>query len=427
MFQVMAVTLIIGAQWGDEGKGRIVDFLSQNSDYVIRFHGGNNAGHTVINKFGKFALHLVPSGIFHPKTKVIIGNGVVVDLQVLLIEIEMLEKCGTKLQNKLFISPRCHLIMPYHKLLDFLYEKAKGKGKTGTTGRGIGPVCADKVSYNGIRIADLMDKKSFSEKLGIQLSIKNKILKALGAKKLSQKSIEKVFFDFREKIKPYVFESFPLIKKALENKQNILLEGAQGTLLDNDWGTYPFVTGSTVLTGGINAGAGIPINKIDNVIGVTKVYATMVGEGPFPTELANEIGEKLRTIGGEFGATTGRPRRCGWLDIGLLKFASYISGFMELTITKLDVLDSFSEIKICTHYVLEGKKVNYFDGDVNFLTKVKPVYKTFKGWQKSTKGITKYNDLPLAAKQYLKAIEKLVGVKIKYISTGPKRQEIIEL
>ncbi len=423
----MALNVVIGAQWGDEGKGKIIDYLSEKSDYVIRFHGGNNAGHTVINKLGKFAFHLVPSGIFHPNTKVIIGNGVVIDLQVLIDEIEMLEKSGIKLKNKLFVSPRCHLIMPYHKLLDSLYEKAKGKGKTGTTGRGIGPTYSDKVSYNGIRIADLMNKKSFSEKLEVQLLVKNKILKALGAMELNQKDIEKTFSGFREKIKPYVKEPFSLIHSALKSKKNILLEGAQGTFLDNDWGTYPFVTGSTVLTGGINAGAGIPPTKIDNIIGVTKAYATRVGEGPFPTELFNGTGNKLREVGKEFGATTGRPRRCGWLDVELLKFASEINGFTEIAITKLDILDNFSEIKICTHYILNGKKVNYFDGDANFLAKVKPVYKTFKGWRKSTKGITKYNDLPLQAKQYLKTIERLSGVKIKYISTGAKRDEIIKI
>ena len=423
----MGVNIVIGAQWGDEGKGKIIDYLSRAADYVVRFHGGNNAGHTVINKFGKFAMHLVPSGIFNPKSKSIIANGVVIDLEVLLAEIETLEKSGIKLKGRLFVSPRCHLIMPYHKLLDFLYEKAKGKGKTGTTGRGIGPTYSDKVSYNGIRVADLIDKKSFSDKLTIQLLVKNKILKALDASELIQKNIEKVFFAFAEKIKPYVLESFPVITKALENKKNILLEGAQGTLLDNDWGMYPFVTGSTVLTGGINAGAGIPVNKIDNIIGVVKAYATRVGEGPFPTELLNGIGEKLRTIGAEFGATTGRPRRCGWLDIELLKFASYINGFTSIAITKLDILDNFSEIKISTHYTLNGKKVNHFDGDAKFLSKIKPVYKTFKGWNKPTKGITKYNDLPLQAKQYLKEIEKLTKTPIKYISTGAKREEIIKI
>jgi adenylosuccinate synthase len=423
----MALNIVIGAQWGDEGKGKIIDYLSEKSDYVIRFNGGNNAGHTVINKLGKFALHLIPSGIFHPKTKVIIGNGVVIDLQSLLEEIDMLEKNKIKLKDRLFVSPRCHLIMPYHKLLDSLYEKAKGKNKTGTTGRGIGPVYSDKVSYNGIRIADLINPKSFSEKLKVQLTVKNKILRALGAKKLIQKEIENVFINFREKIKPFIVEPFPLIQNAIKNKKNILLEGAQGAFLDNDWGTYPFVTGSTVLTGGTNAGAGIPANKINEVIGIAKAYTTRVGEGPFPTELTDKTGEKLRTIGGEFGATTGRPRRCGWLDVELLKFACYINGFTGLAITKLDVLDNFPQIQLCTHYTLNGKKVNYYDGDANFLTKIKSFYKTFNGWSKPTKGITKYIDLPKEAKIYLKEIEKLTGVKIKYISTGPKRQEIIKL
>jgi adenylosuccinate synthase len=423
----MALNAVIGAQWGDEGKGKIIDYLSAKSDYVIRFHGGNNAGHTVINKFGKFALHLIPSGVFNPKTKAIIGNGVVVDPEVLIKEIEMLEKNSIKLKNKLFISPRCHLIMPYHKLLDSLYEKAKGKGKTGTTGRGIGPAYSDKVSYNGIRIADLINPQAFSEKLKIQLTLKNKILKALGEKPLNKKNIEKIFLEYKEKIKQYITEPFPIIQTAINNKKNILLEGAQGILLDNDWGIYPFVTGSTVLTGGINAGAGIPANKIGHVIGIAKAYLTRVGEGPFPTELSNQTGEKLRKTGEEFGATTGRPRRCGWLDIELLKFACYINGFTQLAITKLDVLDSFPEIKICTHYILNGKRVNYFDGDASFLSKVKPIYKTFRGWNKSTKGITKYADLPLLARQYLREVEKLTKTKIEYISTGPKRDEIIKI
>lgn len=423
----MALNAVIGAQWGDEGKGKIIDYLSEKSDYVIRFHGGNNAGHTVINKHGKFALHLIPAGIFHPKIKVIIGNGVIVDLKILIEEIEMLKSRGIKTKNKLIISPRCHLIMPYHKLLDSLYESAKGKGKTGTTGKGIGPTYSDKVSYNGIRISDLMNSEVFSEKLKIQLLVKNKILKALGAEQLDEKEIEKEFFGFREKIKEYISEPFPIIQKAINHGKNILFEGAQGTFLDNDWGTYPFVTGSTVLAGGINSGTGIPITKIHNLVGIAKAYTTRVGEGPFPTELSNETGDKFRTIGGEFGATTGRPRRCGWLDIELLRFSCYINGFTQLAITKLDVLDNFPEIKVCTHYALNGKKVNYFDGDANFLAKVKPVYKIFKGWNQSTANITKYEDLPPEAKRYLQEIERSTGVKIKYISTGPKRNEIIKI
>src|SRR3989338_4532756 len=331
----MPLSVVIGAQWGDEGKGKIIDYLSKKSDYVIRFHGGNNAGHTVINNLGKFALHLIPAGIFNPTTTAIIGNGVVVDLEVLVEEIEMLEKKGVRVKNKLIISPRCHLIMPYHKLLEEAYENAKGKGKTGSTGRGIGPAYSDKVSYNGIRIADMMDRKLFSEKLKVQLGLKNKILKALGATVLSQKEIEKKSFMLFEKIKELIKEPFSIVHSALQNKKNILMEGAQGVFLDNDWGTYPFVTGSTVLTGGINAGAGIPPKYINRIIGVTKAYTTRVGGGPFPTEQLNGIGDKLREVGAEYGATTGRPRRCGWLDVELLKFASLINGFTEMAIIKL--------------------------------------------------------------------------------------------
>ncbi len=423
----MAMTLVVGSQWGDEGKGKIIDYLSKNSDYIIRFHGGNNAGHTIINDYGKFAMHLIPSGVFYKNTTAIIANGTVLELQVLVDEIEMLKKVGINLANRLIISPRCHIIMPYHKLLEKVYEKAKGKKKTGSTGRGIGPVYADKVSYNGIRLIDLFDKKLFREKLTVQLLIKNKILQALGEKILDQKEIEKNLFAYFEKLLPFIKEPYPILQKAIKQKKHLLFEGAQGIFLDNDWGTYPFVTASTSLSGGITAGTGIPAQKLTSVIGVVKAYTTRVGEGPFPTELPNGIGEKLRTIGGEFGATTGRPRRCGWFDAELIRFAGEINGFTELAITKLDILDTFKEIKICTHYVLNRKRVSYFDGDANFLAKVKPVYKTFKGWQKSTRGITKYKDLPKEAKKYIKEIEKLIGVKIKLISTGQKREEIIRL
>ena len=423
----MAVTLIIGSQWGDEGKGKIIDNFSEKSDFVVRFNGGNNAGHTIINSYGKFAMHLIPSGIFNKKTKGIIANGVVLDLEVLISEIETVEKAKINLKDRLFVSPRCHLIMPYHKLLDRLYEETKGKAKTGTTGRGIGPVYADKVSYNGIRLADLADKKIFSEKLKTQLLIKNKILKALGEKPLLQKDIEKEYFNLYKKVKPFVVETYPILKKATDSKKNVLLEGAQGVFLDNDWGTYPFVTASTVLSGGVTAGAGISPNKIDNIIGIAKAYTTRVGSGPFPTELFDKDGDKLTEIGKEYGATTGRKRRCGWFDAELIRFAAEINGFTGIAIIKLDILDSFPKIKICTHYLLNGKKVGYEYGDANFLEKAKPVYKTMSGWMKPTKGIKKYEDLPVNAKKYITELEKLIKVKIKYISTGEKRDEIITL
>lgn len=423
----MAVILVVGSQWGDEGKGKIIDYLSEKSDYIVRFHGGNNAGHTVINEFGKFGLHLIPSGIFNKKAKALITNGVVLDLEVLITEIEALEKAGINFKKRLFISPRCHIIMPYHKLLDKLYEEAKGKAKTGTTGRGIGPVYSDKVSYNGIRIIDLINKDVFLEKLETQLLIKNKILVALGEKELSHKEIAEKFFKLREKIVPYVFEPYAILQKAILKKENILLEGAHGVFLDNDWGTYPFVTASTVLSGGITHAAGISAKSLTGVIGVVKAYTTRVGAGPFPTELFDKTGESLREKGGEFGTTTGRPRRCGWFDAELIRFASEINGYTGIAITKLDVLDGFEEIKICTGYKRNGTKVNYFDGDAKFLSEVTPVYKKIKGWKKPVKGIKKYSDLPNEAKAYLKEIEKQVGVKIKFISTGGNRNEIIKL
>lgn len=423
----MAVLSIIGSQWGDEGKGKIIDYLSRNSDYVVRFHGGNNAGHTVINNYGKFALHLIPSGIFNKKTIGIIANGTVLDLEVLLGEIKQLEKSGISLKNRLFISPRCHIIMPYHRILDSLYEEAKGKQKTGTTGRGIGPVYADKVSYNGIRLGDLLDKKIFLEKLSLQLKVKNKIIKALGNKTLNEKTIGKEFQQYGRLLKQYIREPFPLLRSAIQNEKNILLEGAQGIFLDNDWGTYPFVTASNTVSGAATGGAGIAPQNITTVIGVVKAYTTRVGSGPFPTELHDTTGESLRRTGKEFGTTTGRPRRCGWFDATLVRFAANLNGFTHLAITKLDVLDEFSKIKICTHYTLNGKKVEYYDGDTEFLSQVKPVYKTLKGWKTSTKGVTEYSKLPSQAKAYIEEIEKQTGVKTLLISTGQKRDEIIKV
>jgi len=427
----MRASLVIGSQWGDEGKGKIADFLSIKADYVVRFNGGNNAGHTVINHYGTFPLHLIPSGIFSQATACI-TNGTVLDLEVLADEIAMLEKVfdarkgtGITLTGRLLISPRCHVIMPYHKILDKLYEETKGKARTGTTGRGIGPVFADKVSYQGIRLFDLMEKKQFSEKLEILLRIKNPIIKALGGKPLTQLAIEKAILKAFAKIKPFISEPYPVLAKAAKNNKQILFEGAQAVFLDNDWGTYPFATASTILTGGVNAGTGLPIQNITDVIGVVKAYTTRVGAGPFPTELFDEDGGTLRKVGAEFGTTTGRPRRCGWFDAELIKFASELNGFTSIAITKLDILDSFKQIKICTGYTYKGKSVRYYDGDAEFLSNVKPVYKTLPGWQESTKGVTKFEKLPLAAQNYVKEIEKLVGVKASLIATGPKREEII--
>lgn len=421
----MAVKLVIGTQWGDEGKGKIIDFLADNADFVVRFQGGNNAGHTVINQFGKFSIHLIPSGIFADGAKACISNGVVIDLEVLINEIETIKKAGIKVEERLFISPRCHLIMPYHKLLDNLFEEAKGKVKTGTTGRGIGPVYADKVSYNGIRIFDLLNEKVFSEKLHLQLLIKNKIIKALGDKALDEKEIRKTYLEYAEQIRQFVREPYPLLMEAVKNNKNVLYEGAQAVFLDNDWGTYPFATASNILSGAINAGSGITANKLNEIIGVTKAYTTRVGTGPFPTELIDETGAELGKAGHEFGTTTGRPRRCGWFDAEMIRFAAQLNGFTKLALTKIDILDNFERIMICTGYEYGGKVVNYIDGDAVFLEKVTPIYKTMDGWMESTKGIKKFSDLPKNVKAYIEEIEKQSGVKIAFISTGPEREEII--
>jgi adenylosuccinate synthase len=315
--------------------------------------------------------------------------------------------------------------MPYHKLLDALYENAKGKGKTGTTGRGIGPVHADKVSYNGIRIWDFLDPLKFSEKLKVQLSIKNRIIEGLGGKPLSQEKIEELFSELRSKIIPYIKEPYPILKEALKKDQNILMEGAQAVFLDNEWGTYPFVTASTIVAGGITSQAGIPPQKLTEVIGVSKAYTTRVGAGPFPTELNDGVGEALRKAGNEFGTTTGRPRRCGWFDAELVRFAADLNGFSGVALTKLDVLDELDEILICTGYKHGGKNVNYYDGDAYFLSEVKPVYKKMRGWKTSTRGMTEYEQLPKEAKEYVEEIERVTGVPIKFISTGEERSAII--
>lgn len=423
----MPITIAIGSQWGDEGKGKIIDYLSAKADFVVRFHGGNNAGHTVINKFGKFPLHLIPSGVFNPKAKSCITNGVVLDLEVLVNEIEMLKKAGIKLDNKLFISPRCHIILPYHKVLDKLYEEAKDKGKTGTTGRGIGPVYADKVSYNGIRLFDLLENSQFTQKLTTQLIIKNKIIKALGGVELDKNEIKKSTLKLFEKLKPFIREPLPILLKAISGKKNIVYEGAHGIFLDNDWGTYPFVTASNVVSGGITASSGIPAANLDEIIGIVKAYTTRVGEGPFPTELFDKYGEQLRSEGSEFGTTTGRPRRCGWFDAELIRFAARLNGYTAIAVTKLDVLDKFEELKICTGYKLGSKNVHYYDGDAAFLSGIRPVYKKIKGWSVSTRGITDYKNLPANAKAYLKEIENQTGVKVAYISTGPRTDELIKI
>jgi adenylosuccinate synthase len=421
------IQVIVGTQWGDEGKGKIVDLLSQKADFAVRFHGGNNAGHTVYYKNGKYPLHLIPCGIFNPKCKAVIGNGVIIDPDVLIAEIDLLRKVLPDLSKRLYISPRCHVIMPYHKLLDRLFEEAKGKAKTGTTGRGIGPTYSDKVSYNGIRLGDFFDPKLFKDRLGMLLNLKNKMIIAFGEEPLELTELYKNSMASFAKLKPYIKETFTPLHKAVQEKKNIIFEGAQGAFLDNDWGTYPYVTASSTVSGNIHAGSGVNPLNLTNVTGITKAYTTRVGSGPFPTELTDNDGENLQKIGGEFGATTGRPRRCGWLDLELVKFATDLNGLTDIVITKLDILNTFKSIKICIGYTLNGKKVKYIDCSVDSLYQVKPIYKIMNGWNTSLNKVKKFADLPKATKAYIKFVSRYCRIPVSLISIGVERNQVISV
>lgn len=417
----MPADIVVGLQWGDEGKGKIVDLLSQDADYVVRYHGGNNAGHTVVVGDKKFFFHLIPSGIFYKNTRCIIGNGVVIDPEVLIQEIDILKNEGINLRNKLIISPRCHLILPYHKKLDIAYEKARGKKQLGTTKIGIGPAYADKVSYNGIRIYELMEWNSFVESFTFQSKIKNKILRTFSVPPINiNKEIQR-YKQLRELICPFVKDTYIILQKALHDNKRILLEGAHGILLDTDWSPYPYSTGSNTVIGEVNIGSGIPVKAINNVVGVVKAFTSRVGSGPFPTEIKNSLADNIRQTGTEFGTTTGRPRRIGWLDLEAVKFACRINDVNLLAITKLDILSGLKEIKVCTGYRLEKKITAYTECGYNELYKVIPEYKTFPGWTEDISGIRSYTKLPGECKNYLKFIEKFLKVPIKIISVGAER------
>ena len=421
------INLVIGSQWGDEGKGKVVDILSKNADYVVRFHGGNNAGHTVIIGDKKFAFHLVPSGIINKNTIGVIANGVIIDPDVLLEEINILKKEGINLSKKLVISPRCHLIMPYHKELDQAYENARGKNKLGTTKRGIGPTYSDKVSYNGIRLYELINWKIFKEKFEFQAKIKNKILKLFNTPTINiQKSLTD-FKKYKEKLLPFIKDTYVILKNAQKNKKNILFEGAHGTMLDIDWSPYPFTTGSNVISGAVNTGSGILAKDIDDIWGIVKAYLSRVGGGPLPTELNDKQADYIREKGVEYGTTTGRPRRIGWLDLEAVKFACQINGLNKIALTKIDVLSGLKEIKACIGYKYKGKKISYSQCGYIELEKLNPIYKSFKGWDEEIKGIKKLSKLPLNCREYISFIEKFLGVPIKIISTGPEREETIIL
>ncbi len=417
------ITVVVGTQWGDEGKGKIVDLLAANSDYVVRFHGGNNAGHTVVVNGKKFPFHIVPSGVLNPKTVAVISNGVVIDPDVLMEEIEMLKKEKIDVSKKLVISPRCHLIMPYHKELDLAYENARGKGKLGTTKRGIGPVYADKVSYNGIRVYELLNWQLFEEKFRFQAKIKNEILKAFQVEPIKVDSFLPKFRQFRQLIKPMVHDSFVIFEKALAKDKKILCEGAHGLMLDVDWGLYPYCTASNISVGAINLGAGLPVSKPIRVVGVIKAYLSRVGSGPLPTELFNETADNIRQKGHEYGTTTGRPRRIGWLDLSAVRFTTSLSCINQLAITRLDILSEVPQLKICVGYQLNGKPIAVSSCGYQELANVKPIYKTFSGWKEDITKIRKFKDLPINCQRYIKFIEKFLKIKIKIISVGPDRKE----
>jgi len=419
----MTVTAVVGSQWGDEGKGKVVDFLAEHADYVARFNGGNNAGHTVINEFGTFKIHLVPSGIFAKNTVGLIGGGVVIDPAVLLEEIDLLNKMGVNLDGRLWVSPRSHVIMPYHKILDGLYEEAKGEGATGTTRRGIGPVFADKVSYNGIRWSDFATD-AFESRLKTQLELKNKIITALGGKALNYGDMRDAYRHYYARVRPYIRELFSIVQDGLKENKNFLLEQAMGTFLDTDWGTYPFVTASTTIPSAASAGLGIPPRYITNVVGVTKAYTTRVGAGPLPTEIMDRHSPEYEQFG-EVAATTGRIRRVGWLDLEIVRTAVAISGVTELCVTKLDVLSDLDNLQVCVGYKVDGKDVRYMDVDAYGLDKVELVYQKVDGWKEDISKVKSFEELPINAQKYIQMIEEATGVPVKWIGVGPERDATI--
>ena len=421
----MPAIAIIGAQWGDEGKGKIIDLLAEKVNMVVRFSGGNNAGHTVVNPFGEFRMHLVPSGIFYHHVTCIVGNGVVIDPAVLLEEIDQLKKRGLEV-DKLFISDRAHLIMPYHILLDGLEEEARGGGALGTTRRGIGPCYTDKAGRLGIRTGDLLQKETFHERLRSVLDYKNRILtRVYQAQPLSLEEIYDKYCRYREQLAPFIRETDLMVEQALERGETVLLEGAQGTLLDIDFGTYPYVTSTSAMIGGACSGMGLSPVKIDHVFGVFKAYSTRVGGGPMPTELLDDTAELIRERGHEYGATTGRPRRCGWFDAVLGRFSARVNGFSGACLTRLDVLDTLPSLKICTGYRLNGETLTTHPSNTSLLARCEPLYEELAGWQTDISGLRRVEDLPPQARAYVSRLEELIACPINIISVGPRREQTI--
>ncbi|MBF0503921.1 MAG: adenylosuccinate synthase [Candidatus Omnitrophica bacterium] len=418
--------VVVGAQWGDEGKGKLIDILSESVDITVRYQGGNNAGHTVIVGNKEYVFHLIPSAILRPEKICVIGNGVVIDPKALLEEIDSLKKRGLPMKGaQLKISANAHVVMPYHRVMDQLREGKRAQ-KIGTTGRGIGPCYSDKVGRMGVRIIDLLNPKILKAKLADNLNEKNDIfVKVYGFKNYDFSEILQEYLAYGRRLKPYICDTALFLNEAILAHKKILFEGAQGTFLDIDFGTYPFVTSSNATTGGVCSGSGVPPTKINQVIAALKAYTTRVGEGPFPTEFDKKMNDNIRSKGHEFGATTGRPRRCGWFDAVMARYALIINGATHLAVMKLDVLDDLKMIKIATAYRYKGKIYKDYPHDMEVLANAKPVYEQWPGWMSSTRQVRSFNKLPLEARTYIERLEKLLKVKIKYISVGSKRDEII--
>lgn len=421
--------IVLGAQWGDEGKGKMTDYLAEDADLVVRFQGGNNAGHTVVVGDKEYKLHLIPSGILYDDKINILGNGVVIDPNALFTEIEYLKELGVEVTpEKLYISDRAQVIMPYHKVLDALKEKSRGKDLIGTTGKGIGPCYTDKVERSGIRICDLLNDKVLKEKIEANLQVKNSMIRdVFGGEHIDIMEVYNEYVEFGKKIRPFVRETSVEIYKAIKDNKIVLFEGAQGMLLDIDYGTYPYVTSSNTIAGSVCTGTGIGPTMITNAIGIGKAYTTRVGKGPFPTELFDEMGEHIRSVGHEYGVTTGRARRCGWLDMVILKTTARVCGLTSFAITKMDTLAGIDKIKVCVGYELDGNVIDYFPASLEDLARCKPVYEEFEGWEDDIAKARTYEELPENAKKYLKRIEELTDTKVSIVSVGPKRDQTIKV
>lgn len=419
--------VVVGTQWGDEGKGKIVDLLSESAEVIVRYQGGHNAGHTVVYDGQTVVLHLLPTGLLRPGKIGVIGHGVVVDPAALREEVAQLAARGISVAGRLFVSEAAHLILPYHRAIDKASEQSKGTRKIGTTGRGIGPAYADKAARIGIRMVDLLDADLFHEKLSANLVDMNHLLASFGVAPFDLDAVHKEYLDHAEALRPYIADTAQMIHAAMASGRQLLFEGAQGTHLDVDLGTYPYVTSSSASAGGACTGAGVGPTAIDAVLGVTKAYTTRVGGGPFPSELDDATGADLRQRGGEFGATTGRPRRCGWFDVVLLRYAARVNGLSSLAVTKLDVLDGLPEVKICVGYRFDGKVYDQMPASLRVLSECTPIYETLPGWAEPTRGVSEYDRLPKNARNYLTVLSQKVGCPIDIVSVGSSRSETIIL